>query len=269
MATTVDYKSLPPVELRKMIRSGEYSAPTSGCCSGFLQANLVILHKDLAPKFQEFCDANRGPCPILAMLEPGQRNPVNLVAENVVADVATDLPRYLVYRKGQEKPEKRTKVDDIWNENMVAFFLGCSFGFEKALENAGIPLRNIQENKNVSMYITNRRCTPVPPFDTNLVVSYRPVPKDRVDDAIKITGELKNAHGPPIHCGDPAELGIADLSKVSFGDAVTKYEGEVPCFWPCGVTAVLAALSADSDLVITHDPGHMFVTDLLANVNKV
>lgn len=36
--------------------------------------------------------------------------------------------------------------------NMVTFYLGCSFGFEGRLTKAGVPVRNIQQGTNVSMF---------------------------------------------------------------------------------------------------------------------
>ena len=68
-------------------------------------------------------------------------------------------------------------------------------------------------------------------------------------------------HGAPVHVGDPAVLGIADLARPDFGDAVTIHEGEMPVFWACGVTPQLALAAAAPEIAITHSPGCMFVTD--------
>ena len=70
------------------------------------------------------------------------------------------------------------------------------------------------------------------------------------------------AHGVPIHIGDPVILGICDLNKPDFGDPVEIRPGETPVFWACGVTPQAVALAARLPLLITHKPGHMFVTDL-------
>ena len=75
-------------------------------------------------------------------------------------------------------------------------------------------------------------------------------------------GELSGAHGAPVHKGDPARIGIQDLDKPDFSGQVTVNPGEVPVFWACGVTSSLAVTAAKLDLVITHAPGHMFVSDL-------
>jgi len=143
----------------------------------------------------------------------------------------------------------------------VSFFLGCSFGFERALQESGIEVRNITEGKNVSMYTTNIQCKPAGPFSCPMVVSMRPIPEDKLQTAIKVTGKIALAHGKPVHCGDPAAIGIKDINKVDFGEPVTIYPGETPVFWACGVTSALSALSAKPDLVITHAPGCMLITD--------
>lgn len=72
----------------------------------------------------------------------------------------------------------------------------------------------------------------------------RPIKKELVDKAIKITAQFTDTHGAPVHVGDPAAIGIKDINKVDFGEAVTIKEGEVPVFWACGVTAIMAAISA-------------------------
>ncbi|NQW20820.1 MAG: DUF1445 domain-containing protein, partial [Chloroflexi bacterium] len=35
-----------------------------------------------------------------------------------------------------------------------------------------------------------------------------------------------------------------------------------PVFWACGVTPQAVAMASKPELMITHSPGHMFVTDL-------
>ena len=145
---------------------------------------------------------------------------------------------------------------------MVVFLIGCSFSFEGHLINAGVPVRNIQQRRNVSMYTTSIQCNPVGFFDCPLVVSYRPVPEHLVDTAKLVTQKYGAAHGPPVHIGDPAEIGISDIAKPDYGESVVAQEGDVPMFWACGVTSTLAAIShPKADIVITHAPGHMFISD--------
>jgi uncharacterized protein YcsI (UPF0317 family) len=65
-----------------------------------------------------------------------------------------------------------------------------------------------------------------------------------------------------VHFGDPAAIGIRDLDRPDFGDRVEIRAGEVPVFWACGVTPQAVAMRVKPPLVITHKPGHMFLTDL-------
>ena len=251
-------KNLSPAELRALIRDGEWTRPTTGVAPGYVQANLVILPQEYAFHFLLFCIRNPKPCPILDVLEPGQAEPK--VAPG--ADLRTDLPKYRVYEKGVLKFEVE-EVVDIFHEGMVSFLLGCSFSFENALLAAGIPIRNIEEEKNVSMYVTTRPCEPSGPFSTPLVVSMRPMKPEEAIRASQITTRFHQTHGAPIHLGSPEQIGIERLEKPDFGDPVTIKEGEIPVFWACGVTGILAATSGQAPLAITHSPGHMFVTDLL------
>jgi uncharacterized protein YcsI (UPF0317 family) len=250
-----------PKNLRQKIREGSFTKPTSGCCPGYLQANMVILHKDLAPDFKRFCEFNSQACPLICMLNPGEKEPISIAPGS---DVTTDLPKYHIYHTdehGQNK-EERTDIKSLWNNDLVTFLLGCSFSFEKHLMDNGVPVRNIEQGKNVSMFITNRDCVSVGPFNTKLVVSYRPIPKHLVDTVYRVTKECGVAHGPPVHVGDESEIGIKDISKPDFGDPVDKVEGDVGVFWACGVTSTTGAISSKSPLIITHAPGHMFVSDI-------
>jgi uncharacterized protein YcsI (UPF0317 family) len=112
------------------------------------------------------------------------------------------------------------------------------------------------------MFTTSTHCAPVGFFDCPLVVSYRPVPANLVETAKQVTKKFGAAHGPPVHVGDPAAIGIEDINKPDFGESVIAHDGDVPMFWACGVTSTLAATSnPKADLVITHAPGHMFITD--------
>lgn len=70
-------------------------------------------------------------------------------------------------------------------------------------------------------------------------------------------------NGAPVHIGDPKDIGIADVMRPDYGDSVEIREGEVCVFWPCGVTPQAAIENAKPPIVITHSPGHMFITDIL------
>lgn len=250
-----DVKS--PQEIREMIREGKWNKSTTGLCEGFVQANLVILPKEWAYDFLLFCVRNPRPCPILDVLDAG--NPEPRIAKG--ADIRKDIPKYRIYRDGELEDEVED-VTNLFTDDMVTFLLGCSFSFEKALMDAGIRIRNIDEDKNVSMYITNRMCTPAGRFSAPLVVSMRPMTPEQAIRASQITTRYYLTHGAPVYMGEPDGLGIKDINNPEFGDPVTIKEGEIPVFWACGVTSQLAVQSAKLPLVITHSPGYMFISDL-------
>jgi uncharacterized protein YcsI (UPF0317 family) len=245
-------------QLRDRTRRGQWTKPTVGCCAGFVQANLVVVSELNASAFLEFCERNPRPCPLLEVTAPGEVSPLAYAPR---ADLRTDLPRYRVYRDGK-LCEEVTDVRNAWRGDLVAFLLGCSFTFEAALQRAGVELRHVQQGKNVSMYQTSVRCRTAGPFSGPLVVSMRPIPHHLVAQTVEITAEFPLAHGAPVHIGDPAAIGIADLAEPDFGEAVPVLPEETPVFWACGVTPQAVALRAGLDLIITQAPGHMFVTDV-------
>jgi uncharacterized protein YcsI (UPF0317 family) len=246
-----------PDALRAAIRRGAWSGPTAGLAPGATQANLVILPVSDAFDFLRFCVHNPQPCPVLEVTEPGSPEPVHTAPG---ADLRTDLPRYRVYRSGELADEPGDVVDH-WRDDLVAFLLGCSFTFERALLAEGLPVRHIEERVNVPMYRTSIACRPAGRFSGPLVVSMRPMRPEQAIRATQVTGRFVRAHGAPVHIGDAAAIGIDDLGRPDYGDAVTVRDGEVPVFWACGVTPQAAAESCRPELMITHAPGHMFVTD--------
>ncbi len=246
------------LSVRSAIRRGEWQSPTAGLVPGNVQTNLAILPKKDAFDFLLFALRNPQACPIIDVTDPGSPY-LDRVAPG--ADVRTDLPKYRIYRKGILEAEVNS-IEKDWQEGLVTFLIGCSFTFENALMEAGIPIRHIEEGKNAPMYITNRQCVPGGIFQGPLVVSMRPVPADMVVRAVQITARFPRVHGAPVHLGNPSELGIKDISETDFGDSVTVKDGEVPVFWACGVTPQAVAMSVKPDLMITHAPGHMFITNL-------
>jgi uncharacterized protein YcsI (UPF0317 family) len=253
-----DWSTMSGADIRQHARSGALDGPTAGMALGYVQANLVVVRKELAFDFLLFCQRNPKPCPLLDITELGSPEP-RLVAPG--ADLRTDLPRYRVYEKGKLIDEPGD-LEARWEDNLVAFLLGCSFTFEGALINAGVPVRHLETGCNVPMYLTNRLCRPAGVFKGPMVVSMRPLTPELTVKAIEICGRFPRAHGSPIHFGDPQALGIRDLATPDFGDPVEMRPGEVPVFWACGVTPQAVAMEARPDLLITHKPGHMFVTDL-------
>jgi len=244
--------------VRERCRTGEHTAPTCGLAPGFVQANLVVLPRELAFEFLLFCQRNPKPCPVLDVTDPGDPEP-RAIAPG--ADIRTDLPRYCVYRRG-ELVGQPTDIRDLWQDDFVAFLIGCSFTFEAALVRAGLPVRHLEQARTVPMYCTNIATTPAGSFHGPLVVSMRPYTPAQAIRAVQVTSRYPQAHGAPIHLGDPAEIGISDLARPDWGDAVTVREGELPVFWACGVTPQAVAIESRPEIMITHAPAHMFVSDL-------
>ena len=154
--------------LRAAIARGEWKKPTSGLAQGFTQANVVILPKKYAFDFLLFCGRNERPCPVIDVCESG------IVAPPVAgpgADIRTQIPRYRIYRRGEFEQEVE-HIRDHFTEDMVTFLLGCSFTFEQDLLDAGVPVRHIELDRNVPMYITNRECRPAGVFSGPMVVRH-------------------------------------------------------------------------------------------------
>jgi uncharacterized protein YcsI (UPF0317 family) len=253
----MDYAHISSLEARQLIRSGEWKRPTTGLALGYVQANLVILPQSWAEEFAEFCHLNPRPAPLLDMTEPGNPHPMKVAPE---ADLRTDVPLYRVYHAGKlvEEPEN---ILSHWREDFVAFLLGCSFSAEHALIEQGIRLSHLEQGKNVAMYRTSIPCTATSRIRGSLVVSMRPIEKVLVEHVAEITSNYPLAHGAPVHIGDPATLGIADLTQPDWGDAVQMTDDEVPMFWACGVTPQAVIMEVKPEIAITHSPGHMFITD--------
>jgi uncharacterized protein YcsI (UPF0317 family) len=232
--------------------------PTAGMALGYVQANLVVVPRELAFDFLLFCHRNPKPCPLLDVTEPGSPEPC-LVAPG--ADVRTDVPLYRVYANG-ELVDRPADLNAWWREDLVAFLLGCSFTFESALLQAGLPVRHLEAGCNVPMYHTNIACRSAGVFQGPMVVSMRPMTPAQAVRAVQVCSRFPRAHGGPVHLGDPEAIGIRDLRQPDFGDAVEIRPDEIPVFWACGVTPQAVAMEVRPPLLITHKPGHMFVTDL-------
>ena len=245
-------------EARARYRAG-LVVPTAGVAPGLAQANMIAVPREWAWDFLLYAQRNPKPCPVLDVVEAGSH--ATVLARD--ADLRTDIPRYRVWRQGRLEKEI-PDATSLWAEHpdLVTFLIGCSFTFEAPLIQAGIDVRHITDGSNVPMYLTDRDCRPAGRVHGKLVVSMRPIAADRVADAVQISGRYPSVHGAPVHVGDPASLGIADLGRPDFGDAVRIEPGEVPVFWACGVTPQAAVMASGVPFAITHAPGYMFITDV-------
>jgi len=214
-----------PAALRAAARRGEFRHTTAGLLPGFIPANLVVLPVRLAPG----------------------------------ADLRTDVPGYRVFSRGLFR--ETTDLLEEWNESSVGFLLGCSFTFERALQAAGIPLRHVERGTIVPMYRTSVACAPTTRLAGPMVVSMRPIPRALVARANEISARYPGSHGAPVHIGDPAAIGVADLARPDFGDPADIGADEVPVFWACGVTPQVILEESGCERFAAHVPGRMFVGD--------
>jgi uncharacterized protein YcsI (UPF0317 family) len=245
--------------LRERIRAGVFTGHTSGLARDQVQGNLVILPQALAGDFLRYCQKNPKPCPLLAVGEVGDPRLPTLGRD---IDIRTDVPRYRLWRDGN-LAEEPTDIRRYWRGDLVTFIIGCSFSFEQALMEAGLSMRHIDEGRNVAMYRTNIATHGAGPFAGPLVVSMRPMRPAAAIRAIQVTSRYPDVHGAPVHIGHPDQIGISDLSKPDYGDAVAILPDELPVFWACGVTPQAALAQARPNFCITHAPGSMLITDLL------
>lgn len=252
------YRNSTPSQVRQLIREGEITCQTSGMCDGFAQANLCILPKKYAYDFLLFCQRNPQSCPLLEVSDEGNKF-LNTSASN--CDISKCVPKYRIWEQGKLIAEVND-VSDYWRADLVTFVIGCSFSFEAPLMAAGIDVRNISENHNVPMYLTNIDTAAAGIFSGKMVVSMRPIPYNQVVKAATITAKVPKVHGAPIHIGAPEVIGIKDITRPDFGEPSTIKEGEVPVFWCCGVTPQSVVMNSKPDFCITHAPGHMLITDI-------
>ncbi len=253
-----DMIALDAEQVRQHIRSGAYRGHTAGLGRDRLQANLAIISQDHARDFFRFCQRNPKPCPVVGVSETGE--PVIHTLGSSI-DLRTDLPAYFVYREGA-LAGSAMDILDLWRSDFVAFALGCSFTFEHALKRAGFTLWHISNDTTVPMFRTNLPTIEVGPFGGPMVVSMRAIPRSRLDEAIEISAGFPQAHGAPVHWGDPAKIGVQNLGQPDWGDPAPVGPGEVPVFWACGVTPQAAIQRARLPICITHKPGHMLITDI-------
>ena len=253
----VDYGSMLPKEARLLFRKGMVRT-TSGMCHGYMQGSMKAVPKKYAFDFLLFCQRNPVAEPVLEVLEPGVYE-TKIFADK--ADVRTDLPRYRVYENGKVK-EIVTDITPYWRDDLVTFIMGGSVTWEGSLIKAGIPMRHIEENVVCPLFITNIMTNPAGLFWGGVGVSMRPIKRSKLPRAIEITSKLPTAHGAPIWIGNPKEIGIKDVNKPDFGDPVTIKEDEVPVFWACGITTIIAAENAKIEFMLCQDPCYVFISDV-------
>ncbi|KAF2010640.1 DUF1445 domain-containing protein [Aaosphaeria arxii CBS 175.79] len=273
------------IEVRRAARDQILHGPTSGLAAGYLQANLIVLPERFADDFRQLCARNPVPCPLLAeSAAPGRWDAVvsrvpGLESHRMLSDIdiRRDAPRYLVLDDGQVVDESGSlDIMDRWQDDHVAFLIGCSFSFESALLLAGLNVRHVVMGRNVPMYKTKLPLCPAGIFTgASYVVSMRPFRAEDIDAVRAITRPYAATHGEPIAWGWGAldTLGIENIDSPTWGDAPLTEDGrplgelqasgdEIPVFWGCGVTPIEAVRSAGlSGVVMSHSPGHMIVLD--------
>ena len=258
-------------EARLAMRRGEWRGPTVNKLPGCVQCNLVVLSKVYAYDFLHNCQRNPKPCPLMEVTDPGSAES-KLTAPG--ADLRTDLPRYAAYRDGVQG-EDLTDIRGLWREDSVAFLIGSSLTFDHALERAGVPRDPLRPSapadgpaaltRQVWVLETKLPTAPAGIFRGPLVVTMRWMTPAQAVIATQLTSRFPFNHGAPVHIGDPEAIG-ADLVHPIYGEPVREIpRGILPVFWACGVTPQRTALLARPELMITHSPGHGFITDLLAD----
>ena len=261
MSSYPELKNANPATVRAAIRAGHYRSHTAGLAAGYLQANLAIMPERAALDFMRYCQRNPKPCPLVGVSDTG--NPMMFTLGRDI-DIRTDVPAYNLYRHGVLDGSVHT-IEELWQDDFVAFALGCSFTFEHALMKAGIEMWHIEHDTTVPMFRSNIDTVPAGPFSGKMVVSMRAIPEARLDEVIEVCRQFPLAHGAPVYWGDPAGIGVEDISRPHWGDPAPVPDHHVPVFWACGVTPQVALEQAGLPLCITHKPGRMLITDIPEN----
>src|SRR5213593_397260 len=96
--SSMDLQHATGADVRRQAREGQLTGPTPGVAQEYVQANLVVVPRELAFDFLLFCQRNPKPCPVLDVTDPGCPEPSSVACG---ADLRTDLPAYRVYRDGE------------------------------------------------------------------------------------------------------------------------------------------------------------------------
>ncbi len=250
--------AMRPAEFRDIVRQGIWREVTAEACRNYGQANLIALPQEYALEFLLFCRRNPRPCWVIDVTEPGDPHP-RIVAPK--ADLRSDLPRYRVWENGQivDEPYDAT---EYWRDDLVAFLIGCSWGFVWALRAAKATFRSLGD------YTTNIELAPVGRFKGKMVCSCRAFPTtENAVRAVQITSRHVAFHGPPVHIGDPRLIGVDHIGKpdafIPPWPTPPPEPHEVVMFWGCGITPQNVVMQSKIPYAVTHYPGHMFVFDRL------
>ncbi|PNJ64867.1 C14orf159 isoform 4 [Pongo abelii] len=261
MPFTLHLRSRLPSAIRSLIRQKKPNIRNTSSMAGELRpASLVVMPRSLAPAFERFCQANTGPLPLLGQSEPEKWM---LPSQDAISETRMGHPQFWKYEFGActgslaslEQYSEQLK-------DMVAFLLGCSFSLEEALEKAGLPRRDPAGHSQAGAYKTTVPCATHAGFCCPLVVTMRPIPKDKLERLVRACCSLGGERGQPVHIGDPELLGIKELSKPAYGDAMVCPPGEVPVFWPSLLTSLGAVSSCETPLAFASIPGCTVMTDL-------
>ena len=240
-------------KVRRAIRKGDWTVSTTAVAPGHVMCGVVILPKSYAYDFMLYCHRNPKPGSLVEVTDAGDPVP-RLTTPG--ADLRTDIGRYQVFRDGRLVDEVRD-LNDVWRDDLVAFLIGSSVTFDPMLNRAGA--------KVAKFWVLNTAIPTVEsgPFSGPMVVSMRWFRPEQAIAATQITSRYPLAHGAPVHMGSPAAIG-ADLRNPVHGNAIEDGipAGVMPVFWGCNMTLQHAALRAKPELMITHAPGHSFITDL-------
>ncbi|KAJ9630864.1 hypothetical protein H2203_001389 [Taxawa tesnikishii (nom. ined.)] len=269
-------------EVRLAARNNIHATSTSGLAPSYLQANLIVLPSRYAADFRDLCIRNPVPCPLLA--ESADAGSFTALKSHIPGvsgsqigtdiDIRRDAPRFMVYQDGQLTQSAISHVAHEWTDDHVGFLIGCSYSFERALTEAGLPPRHTVMERNVPMYRTNIPLCPAGVFTGGTyVVSMRPYMMADMERVRDITRPFSLTHGEPIAWGWQAvrDLGIRDINEPEWGESPLTPDGRpfsddsdvVPVFWGCGVTPQNAVMGANlKGTVMAHAPGHMIVLDL-------
>lgn len=248
-----------PSAVRAAIRARAWTGTTKRMALGFHQANVTIVRARHAFDFMRFCQRNPRAFPLLDVTDPGSPHP-GLAAPG--ADIRRDTPAYCVYRDGV-LADRVEDLSSLWGDDHVAFLTGCNLSLDQVMLDAGVPFPHlIRDDAFPAQYRSGLATRPAGVFHGPLVVTYRPVPVALVQKVLELTSAYPLCHGGPVHLGDPGLIGIGDLAACDWGRAPEPEPDTIPAFWACGITAQAAALAAGIPEMITHAPGHLFITDL-------